>query len=221
MPFTPKKKDGAKLAAGQSHPKSPTLCQILPLSCIWWSAQWPPLLLPSSRCCAESHTSTLTSWGHLSGGERWPKCTLGLLLCKSFALTLFALSAELPPLFPSRDDPPQGDPSTTTKEAQAAHCSPPSSSSKPSCNHSDPGQELQGKGKNLWQFFFLFFLPWRAMRLTDISECLLPEHCDKMKPAPTGTCRRFPLWSLICHCWRLEDLNGSEANTSSGFASKC
>lgn len=44
------------------------------------------------------------------------------------------------------------------------------------------------------------FLPWRAMRLTDISECLLPEHCDKTKPALTGTCSLLPSWSLICHC---------------------
>lgn len=44
------------------------------------------------------------------------------------------------------------------------------------------------------------FLPWRAMRLTDISECLLPECCDKTKPALTGTCSLLPSWSLICHC---------------------
>lgn len=51
---------------------------------------------------------------------------------------------------------PQGDPSTATEKARAAHCSPPSGSSKPSCSHSEPGWGLLGKGKNLWQFFFCF-----------------------------------------------------------------
>lgn len=64
------------------------------------------------------------------------------------------------------------------------------------------------------EFMAIFcFLPWRAMRLKDISKCLFPECCDKMKPALTGTCSLFPSWSLICHCWRLEDLNGSQKQT--------
>lgn len=66
-------------------------------------------------------------------------------------------------------------------------------------------------------FFFSVFLPWHAMRLTDISKCLFPECCDKTKPVLTGTCSLFPSWSLICHCWRLEDLNGSETDTSLGL----
>lgn len=88
--------------------------------------------------------------------------------------------------------------------------------SKPLCSHPEPGCGLLGKGKNLWQFFSVFLI-WRAMRLTDVSKCLFPECCDKMKPALTGTCSLFPSWSLICHCWRLEDLNGSETDTSLGL----
>lgn len=83
---------------------------------------------------------------------------------------------------------------------------------KLSYSHLELGCGLPGKGKNLWQFFAVF-LPWRAMRLKDISKCLFPECCDKMKPALTGTCSLFPSWSLICHCWRLEDLNGSQKQT--------
>lgn len=89
---------------------------------------------------------------------------------------------------------------------------------KPLCSCPEPGCGLLGKGKNLWQFFIIFLL-WCAMRLTDISKCLFPDYCDKMKPALTGTCSLSPSWFLICHCWRLEDLNGSE--TDIGFASKC
>lgn len=88
--------------------------------------------------------------------------------------------------------------------------------SKPLCSYPEPGCGLLGKGKNLWQFFSVFLI-WRAMRLTDVSKCLFPECCDKMKPALTGTCSLFPSWSLICHCWRLEDLNGSETDTSLGL----
>ena len=90
----------------------------------------------------------------------------------------------------------------------------------PSRSHPERGCRLLGKGKNLWRFSSVF-LPWRAMRLTDISKCLFPECCDETKPALTGTCSLFPSWSLICHCWGLEDLNGSETDTSLGFASKC
>lgn len=220
MPFTPKKKDEAKLAAGQSHPKSPKPCQILPLSRVWWSAQWPLLLLPSSPCCAESHTSTLTSWGHLSGGERRPKCALGLLLWKTFALPLFALSAELPPLFPSRDGPHRVIPAPPPRRhGLPTALLPGAAASLPAAIQSLAGG-CWGK-ERIYGNFFSVLLPWRAMRLTDISKCLLLERCDKIKPALTGTCRRFPSWSLICHCWRLEGLNGSEADTSSGFTSKC
>jgi len=69
----------------------------------------------------------------------------------------------------------------------------------PSRSHPERGCRLLGKGKNLWRFSSVF-LPWRAMRLTDISKCLFPECCDETKPALTGTCSLFPSWSLICHC---------------------
>lgn len=239
MPFTPQKKDRGK--PGFWPKPSRRAPQAVPNPAFSLHLVKHPVTstaaTSSPRCRTMFYASSLTVGCECFYGRgQRPRWTLGFLLWETLALTVsataaftFAMRAHLQcsaasatassPIPWHSQHPmgwPQSPPCCPGWAWAAALLSLLEAASKPSCSHPEPGCGLLGKGKNLWQFFSVF-LPWRAMRLTDISKCLFPECCDKTKPALTGTCSLFPLWSLICHCWRLEDLNGSETDTSLGL----
>lgn len=238
MPFTPQKKDRGK--TGFWPKPSPRAHQAVPnpaftLHLVKYFISTAATSSPHSHTVF--YTSSLTvGWEHFCGRGQGPRLDFGLSYsgelcfhglsypwflplpwgCTSSNAASAAASSPMPWYRQHPTAWSQTRPSTPGRAWAPALFSPLKAASKPSWRHSEPGCGLLGKGKNLWQFFSVFLL-WRAMRLTDISKCLFPECCDKTKPALTGTCSLFPSWSLICHCWRLEDLNGSETDTSLGL----
>lgn len=228
MPFTPQKKDRGK--PGFWPKPSLTAPQAVPNPAFSPRLEKDPTTstaISSPQCltvfCASSFT---VGWDSFYGRTQLPRWTLGFLLWETFALmvsvTTAFTSAMIVHLQCDASSPTSWQGQHRTGWTQICTSAPGrawapalrsllEAASKPSCSHPEPGCGLLGKGR-IYGNFFSVFLPWRAMRLTDISKCLFLECCDKKKPALTGTCSLFPLWSLICHCWRLEDLNGSETS---------
>lgn len=227
MPFTPQKKGWGK--PGFWPKPSPTVPQAVPIPAFFLHLVKHRVISTAATsspwCRTASYASSLTvGWQRFYGRGQRPRWTLTFLLWETFALMvldatalIFAMRVHLQCDAASFPIPQQSQHSVGWPQVRPA--APGWAGSPvllPSCSHPEPGCGCLGKGKN-YVGFFSVFLPWHAMRLTDISKCLFPECCDKTKPVLTGTCSLFPSWSLICHCWRLEDLNGSETDTSLGL----